>query len=302
MDTAPSAPPSREAVERKLDSLPMLPSIVGELMSLDPEADDFRERVVEIAQKEPAVAAKLLSVSNGVQSAPVAPITSINEAVRRLGARKVSDMLSSFAVMMVFKPTTPAQNNLWRHALQSAVAAQEIARQTEADVDPQQAYVTGLLHDIGRFVLSELNPNETGFGDLAEWNAPVSPIEAERSACGIDHVSVGLLAGRKWWLPAAFTQVIKVHHDFDPLEGKLASTFHPMVRIVQQAAGVSLLMMHGVDGQLGDSPRERVARLGELCICPRWEAAPLNGPDLLAALPNIRARSAEQLNSLGLAA
>ncbi len=300
MDSARTLRLTQAEVEKQLKSLPTLPSIVGELMSLDANADDFSARVIEIAEREPALAARLLSVANGAVSAPTKPILTLREALLRLGAKRVAILITSFALLRVFVPTTPAQRGLWRHALETAVAAQVIAGASSWGIDTRQAYVAGLLHDIGRFVMFEYDPQDFGSVEGADWNAPQSLIASERARCGIDHTEVGCMAARTWWLPRVLIEVIRLHHDHGSLEGKTPAAAVPMIRIVQQADSLSCLFRRESEPLHGQEESARIGKLERACICPSWGEPPLSAQALSALVPVVHQKSEEQIASLGL--
>src|SRR5687767_11587468 len=123
MPTPTSARTVSASIARKLEKLPVLPSDFGEMIGLDPAADDFGKRVEGIAMREPALAAKLLSVANAALLGSQSTIRTLDVAIVRMGSRRVAALVTSFAAMRVFKPTTEAQRDLWRHALSCAVGA-----------------------------------------------------------------------------------------------------------------------------------------------------------------------------------
>ncbi len=300
METSQASRLAREEIDRKLKSLPMLPSGVGELISLDARADDYAARVIDIAEREPALAARLLSVANGAVSAPAKPITGLREALVRLGARRVATLITSFGMMRVFAPTTEGHRNLWRHAVQAAAAAQEIAGHSGSNVDPGQAYAAGLLHDVGQFVMLECGASCSFDAETADWNSPQSPIATERERWGTDHCEIGWTAGRSWWLPRELTEVMRLHHQHGTLQGEVATSIVPLLRIVQQASSVSHLLLRGPEETLRLDPRKLLAKLGYFCVCPTWGKPPLSAQELAARLGAVHAKSGEQVSLLGL--
>jgi putative nucleotidyltransferase with HDIG domain len=107
--------------------------------------------------------------------------------------------------------------------------------------DCDQAYVCGLLHDIGRFVQFEGAPADIGRIDDVHWSAPEELVEVERSALGYDHTLLGWHACKKWSLPDSVGEVILHHHDqFPPpsLPGPI-----DLVRVVQWADMLSMALL-----------------------------------------------------------
>lgn len=300
MEPARTPALSSEELERRLRKLPMLPAVFGELIGLDASADDYGARVGEIAGREPGLAGRLLSVANGAVLAPASQITTLRDALVRLGARRVSTLISSFAMMKVFVPTTQAQRDLWRHAAQTAVAAQEIATASGWDVAPQTAYVAGLLHDVGRFVQGEQAALDSARVEVAEWNAPRSLIAAERERTGADHCALGWMAARVWRLPRALAEAVRFHHHHGPLEGKVAPASEPLVRIVQQADCLSHLLLRDAARLAELDEAARIDELAAQCVCPGWGLPPLGPEQLAERLAGVQERSAEQFSALGL--
>jgi len=300
MEQARPSALSPDQLERKLRKLPMLPAVFGELIGLDSDADDYTARVAEIAGREPTLAGRVLCVANGAAMAPATQITSLSDALVRLGARRVSTLISSFAMMQVFVPTTRAQRDLWRHAAQTAVAAQEIAAASDWGVPPQLAYIAGLLHDVGRFVQGDQAGHESARQEVAEWNAPQSLIAAERARLGADHCAVGWMAARIWRLPRAIGEAIRFHHHHGSFDGKLPQSGEPLVRIVQQADSVSHLLLRDAERLVGLEASVLSVELAEHCICPTWGPPPLDPAALAGQLGVVQARSEEQFAALGL--
>jgi putative nucleotidyltransferase with HDIG domain len=298
----PSTPPRAVPVDiaKRLKKLPMLPTVFGELIGLDPEAGDYAERVRDIARREPTLAAKLLSVANAALLGSASPITTLDNALVRMGARRVAGLIASFVAVRIFAPTTQGQRDLWRHALQTAAAASEIAAAVPWQIDAQRAYVAGLLHDIGRFVTFEDVPEDADAGLLPEWTREPSILDLERAACGSDHCEVGMLAAREWALPRELWAVVRVHHQHADLDGLVPAHIARLVRVVQQADAVSEFLLRP-DVDLAELDAESLeSKLGWWCICPTWSETPLDAAGLARLLPRIAAQAAEQIAALSL--
>jgi putative nucleotidyltransferase with HDIG domain len=300
MATPTSARTVSASIARKLKELPVLPSDFGEMIGLDPAADDFGKRVEAIAMREPALAARLLSVANAALLGSQSAIRTLDVAIVRMGSRRVAALVTSFAAMRVFKPTTEAQRDLWRHALSCAVAAGEIAAQSRLDVDPQQAYVAGLLHDIGRFVLVDDVPVDEGAAFVPDWSRDPGPCALERAAVGIDHAEIGLAAAREWRLPRELWAAMRVHHEHGDLAGVVPEHVGRLVRVVQQADALSEFLL-GPGRDAAKQPAAELApRLAFWAVAPSWGAPPLAPESLAKLVPGICAQSGEQFGALAL--
>jgi len=108
--------------------------------------------------------------------------------------------------------------DLWIHSLGTAIYARELARSVDT-VDPQEAYLAGLLHDVGKFVLAgccrELYPNVVQ--QARQGSVPLHNTESER--LGYHHAEIGAWLAEPWRLPPLYAHAILHHHH--PVEGAL---------------------------------------------------------------------------------
>lgn len=206
-------PGASAVIERHIDELPVLPTVVAQLMCLDPKGDSFFDEVRRIIETDPNFSARVLTAANSAASSPKEPITTVRAAVTRLGSISASNLILSFAVTRVFVPKNAWERSLWRHALQVAVAARALAaRARDPDVNPDEAYACALLHDVGRFVLFQAAPDQLRRVDESQWHTPEEMIAQERAICGLTHTELGALACAKWRLPDTVTAVVRDHH------------------------------------------------------------------------------------------
>ena len=96
-------------------------------------------------------------------------------------------------------------------------------RSDDPDLPPDEAYVMGLLHDIGRFVMVQEAPARLRAIDEGDWDTPEALVAEELEVCGLTHAALGAAACSKWGLPAMVGEVIERHHDpidtpHDPVE------------------------------------------------------------------------------------
>lgn len=249
-------------LERKLEELPLLPAVVSAMLDLNPEADNYFDRLVELAERDPPFAIRVLRCANSAFSSPVAPIISLRQAVMRLGSDQCAGLVLALAVIKVFVPHSDAQRFLWIHSLQTALFARMLCQHVPAmRRAADEAYVCGLLHDIGRFVQFEGAPADLARVDDRHWTSSQELVEVERVALGYDHTLLGWHACRKWSLPASIAEVVLHHHD-----SSLAESSEPLTltQIVQKADMLSIAMMKKPD-LAGAGPEELATCLSTEC-------------------------------------
>lgn len=200
-------------VRRHLDDLPILPTVVAQLMALDPLDEKYFDSVLHLIESDPNFSARVMVLANSSANAARSPVTTLRAAIARIGSKGASSMIISMGVATVFVPRDPWERSLWRHALQVALLARALARRVDgADVGADEAYLGGLLHDMGRFILFQVAPDKLREVDEGEWSSGDSLMEVERAVCGTTHTELGALACEKWNLPESITTVVRDHH------------------------------------------------------------------------------------------
>lgn len=198
--------------------LPVFPTSAQEVMRLCDAAEvDFR-KLADVIRRDAMLAAHFLAMANSPAFGTRVPLVSLQQALTRLGVLQTKQIAVVIACKTRFFkiPGRPERaDELLTHALDTALAAQEIARRRRLNVE--EAFLGGLLHDIGRPAVLQLCVELDG--DRLDHT------EAETCADRL-HEPVGAAIVAHWGLPAAVRSVIGGHH---------ASTESPHVAIVQLA-------------------------------------------------------------------
>ncbi|MCC5830537.1 MAG: HDOD domain-containing protein [Phycisphaeraceae bacterium] len=225
-----------ELILRQIDSLPTLPAVAARLLALTGSDESSAREVTELIAADPALSARILSLcryaDRGVRTATL----TVEKAVVLLGFNAVRNAVLSIEVFGMFGGmhdadaqtgnSAAAQNHtgqdearfdrvgFWRHCLAVGVAAELIARQhpRASDLSPSEAFVCGLLHDIGKIALDYLLPKAFAKAvQLAEANQGIMA-EYERRILGIDHHTAGKRLAEQWQLPHQVQDCIWLHN------------------------------------------------------------------------------------------
>jgi HD-like signal output (HDOD) protein len=192
--------------------LPPFPQVAIRVLQLANNENVQLHQLCDLISTDPAFASEVLTIANSILYAPRFPASSILQAIAVLGANHLQGMCLTVGVRAYLGKTLshPAMRRLWRHNLACAMIAQELA--AAGFLDKDIAYTSGILHDIGRFALSVIQPGE--YAALLETHRgpAASILECERDLFGWDHCEAGekLISG--WKLPAEFTAVVCEHH------------------------------------------------------------------------------------------
>ncbi|MEY2687766.1 MAG: hypothetical protein RL375_1964 [Pseudomonadota bacterium] len=197
----------------RVQALPALPrAVLDALAMLRSETSGVDECAERIAV-DPALTARALRLANSAFYGVSGRVATLRDAVHLLGRHTLGTLLTAAAVMGQFKGTGLGANFhdvYWRHALGVALASQAMARQRA--IDPEIAFATGLLHDIGRLALAAyFEPQHREVLAYAH-EADIEPVQAERLLLGIDHAAIGATMARQWHFPTEVVQAIAWHH------------------------------------------------------------------------------------------
>lgn len=246
------------ALGRHLELLPVLPTAVSKLMALRPRNESYFDEVVELVNGEPSFTVRLLAAANSVSSAPGSPVTSSRAAVARIGATSATQLMLASAVTHIFSPRDDWERGFWVHALRAALTARALAERLGGAELANDAYASGLLHDVGRFVMFQVSPeqlrkvDETGSQPFAEL------LSLERSVFGLSHAELGAVVAEQWRLPALLALVIREHHH--PSAPALAERPRQLLALVKLADQVQAQLRPGAE-PLTEAELERMARV-----------------------------------------
>jgi HD-like signal output (HDOD) protein len=202
-----------DALLAQVRNLPPLSNGVSQLLALNANDPALTEKVKEIVQADPAIAAQILKVANSAAFTGQQVVDTVERAIMRVGVRMVTGAIAQTQMSKAFDPSSEVMGAIWFMNLLSADFAKALAeRCPAAGVEPDTAYTYGLLHDVGRLVMAAmLGPKMM---ELLDEAPPLRTdlVRRERALYGYDHMTAGRLLGNRWRLPAEMTLVIAAHH------------------------------------------------------------------------------------------
>lgn len=237
-------PLDRTALMDAVENAPLLSPNAHLLLQITTNPDHDLDEVIRLVRYDAALTARVLRVVNSAVYGLISPVASVDRAVSYLGERLIVGIALADSVGKLFhKPMTGYEGeagDLWRHDLFTAVAAREVARRARKDFGIDLAFTAGLLHDIGKSLLTEFLDGTSGeiVAEIAQGQRP-DYLAAERERLGIDHAELGHLVACRWQLPDALQAAIRHHHH--PAEAD--PEWRPLVYAVH--LGDILAMMRG---------------------------------------------------------
>jgi putative nucleotidyltransferase with HDIG domain len=202
----------------KVKNLPPISQAALRLVNLLDQPAVSNDDVVQVLKYDNVLTAKLLRACNSPYFGLEDEVSSVDQAVLILGHQQILHIVLTLAFggAMTVPLTGYAveANELWRHSLTTATAAEFlVTKGIEVNVDPPVAFTVGLLHDIGKLVLSQaLTPEFQADIRKRITEGSLSRSEAEREVLGTDHSEVGGALLQAWHLPEEIIEAVTNHH------------------------------------------------------------------------------------------
>jgi len=184
--------------------------LLGLLCDENAQIDD----VLRCLSTEPTLAARVLKVSNSPYYRSAGSVGTIARAVQLLGLSAIRGIAAAGCMdripMPALGPSLDAES-FRRHSLAVAVAAQSLSKLTGAGCDGE-AFMAGLLHDIGIVLMARLRPQAMAAAAGLRRDNAQAALQAETDFVGGQHTACGALLVEIWVLPAWLSEAIATHH------------------------------------------------------------------------------------------
>lgn len=202
-----------------MGELPILPQTLLQIQKVATDDNSSADDLAQVILKDQSLTMRVLRMVNSAmyQRKGHEKVTTVRKAVVLLGfetVRKLALGLSVFDMMSKLS-RSPHLLEITQHSLVTAAFAQHLA-EASGRFAPEEAFVTALVHDVGKVVLVECSPEDYDLV-LLDIATGMDTIDAERKHFGMSHDRAGRRIAAKWKLPTDIQGVIGDHHDFDPL-------------------------------------------------------------------------------------
>jgi putative nucleotidyltransferase with HDIG domain len=186
--------------------LPPLPAAAARALSLARDPDSSSEDLARVVATDPALTARVLAMSRSVTYLRRQPPRTLQEAIATVGLRALRRILLAASARAAYRADDAVAQALWAHSLATGLAADELSKATGGAAAAGDAFIAGLLHDIGKLVLHLSNP--AAFATLGVFDEG-----EERRLFGTTHAEIGGRLAEKWGLEPDIVEGIRAHHD-----------------------------------------------------------------------------------------
>lgn len=212
-----------ELILQQLEQLPTLPMVAMQVMEATGSEDSSLRDVVSLLESDVALTTRILQLVHRSDLGVRGEVNSVERAVTLMGFEAVRSAVLALSVFETFATgqARPGahfnRDEFWKHSIAVACCAELLAEKLvkifgrDAGFDPSQAFVCGLLHDMGKVALDAVLPKSfdrvVEAADLLRGNIA----DVERTVIGLDHMVVGKRLAERWQLPTTIRDCIWLH-------------------------------------------------------------------------------------------
>lgn len=240
---------SAEQIAAKVRDLPALPAVVTQVLRATRDPDTSAVDVGNIVATDQALTAKVLRLANSALFGFPRRVSTLTDAVVMLGFSTLRSLVLAGSAFGVLNRGVEGyaldKGTLWQHSIGTGMACRALAQRINKRALADEAFVAGVLHDVGKIVLDTYVGE--AFAQILEavHEEQVPFMTAEQAILGFDHTDVGALVAEAWSLPVELCDAIRYHHrPGDAPEGYLLPHLVHIGDIVALSLGLGL----GSDG------------------------------------------------------
>ncbi|MDR3077989.1 MAG: HDOD domain-containing protein [Planctomycetota bacterium] len=204
----------RAAIEA-INDLPALPTVVTKIIAQINNPSTNAADVGKLIEQDQSLTGRVLRLVNSAYYGFPRQIKTIQHAVVILGFAKVRTVILTTSVFGAFKNCRGErldQARFWQHSLGTAVGAKTAAEMLGFSHAGEDAFVGGLLHDVGKMILDQFQPALYGPIFKHANDNGLLIFDVEMSAMGLSHATVGGWLTEKWLLPPDLVRMVEGHH------------------------------------------------------------------------------------------
>ncbi len=195
--------------------LPAMPQVAAKVLELSSDPNTSAKQLQQVISDDQAMTGRILKIANSAMYSCSRKVKTLTEAIVMLGFNSIRSLVVTSAARNLYNTrksrTGLKERLLWEHSIGTAFAARLLASERTPSLT-EEAFLSGLMHDIGKLVLNLRVPEQ--FDEIVQvvYNENRSFHITETELLGYDHTHVGALLVNKWKLSPVMEFVILNHH------------------------------------------------------------------------------------------
>ena len=260
-----------EGVVNQIQSLPTLPQVVQKVITMVENPGVSSAELAKTISMDASMVSKILKVVNSAYYGLPRKISTLTQATVILGFNTIKNIVLTASVFTAFEGNGSnhrfSRKKFWEHSIGCAASCKVLSKRIRLGL-PEEAFVAGLIHDIGKIVLDQfLHDHFEKILDVVDSHETTF-LSAEQKVIGVDHTQIGEWLCDKWRFPQQVQESVKFHHS--PLS---AQDHKKMVAIVHLGNAISRLENMGYGGD--NQPPEIISECWEVLNIPEEEMGDL---------------------------
>ena len=206
----------------EIKDLPTIPLVIQKIEEAIQDPNASAKKVAGVIEDDPAIMTRILRVVNSVfyRTSDGREITSLSQAISRLGYRTIKNLALTTAIFRIFgdrKTVSFDLNQFWVHCIATGIINNIVYETCGGNMKQiytkDELHLLGLLHDVGKIILEQYFHEE--FTQILTYaqEHKVHSVDAEEAILGANHAQVGAWLAKKWMLPPIFVNGILHHHN-----------------------------------------------------------------------------------------
>ena len=214
-DSGNGTPDQLQKIIMTTRDLPAMPQVASKVLELSSDPNTSANQMQQVISDDQAMTARILKIANSAMYSCSRKIKTLTEAIVMLGFNSIRSLVVTSAARNLYNTkasrTGLKERLLWEHSIGAAFACRLLVQNRQPALT-EEAFLAGLMHDIGKLVLSNRVPEK--FDEIVQmvYNENRDFAVTERELLGFDHTQVGAALVNKWKLSPLLEDVILSHH------------------------------------------------------------------------------------------
>lgn len=193
-----------------------MPDAVTDALKMAEQEDCSMSELACLIERDAKLATEVLSMSNGIMFAASPPVSSLFQAIARLGLRHCRNLILASYATQISRSITMEQewirDILWQHSYTTATTCMYLNRSFKLGFQGEE-FTAGLLHDFGRMLFAAITGSEFSNIDPLDFIDDAEQLQRERDMLGTDHSTFGGWFATELNLPDSLVEAVRWHHD-----------------------------------------------------------------------------------------